>query len=151
MMYCGDPLYLARSSGHCVAMPVQHWLVWHLRSIMQPSTIISAVAKPYSSAPSNALTMTSRPFFSCPSACKRTLPRRWLSISVCCASAKPISMGSPAYTIELKGDAPVPPSLPLMSMTSALALATPAAMVPTPVSDTNLTLMRACGLTFFRS
>ena len=38
-----------------------------------------------------------------------------------------------------------------MRMTSACALATPAAMVPTPASATSLTLMRARGLTFFRS
>ena len=49
------------------------------------------------------------------------------------------------------GDAPVPPSAPDMTMMSALALATPAAMVPTPLSDTSFTLMRALGFMFFRS
>jgi hypothetical protein len=36
-------------------------------------------------------------------------------------------------------------------MWSALALATPAAIVPTPTSLTSFTLIRACGLAFFRS
>jgi hypothetical protein len=38
-----------------------------------------------------------------------------------------------------------------MSTTSALALDTPAATVPTPISATSLTWMRADGLAFFRS
>jgi len=51
----------------------------------------------------------------------------------------------------VSGAAPVPPSCPEMSTTSAWALATPAAMVPTPATDTSFTEMRACGLAFFRS
>src|SRR5919106_450963 len=47
--------------------------------------------------------------------------------SVCCVSARPISHGTPADWIELKGDAPVPPSKPEISTWSAFALATPAA------------------------
>jgi hypothetical protein len=50
-----------------------------------------------------------------------------------------------------EGLAPVPPSEPDMMMRSALALATPAAMVPTPLSATSFTLMAAVGLTFLRS
>ena len=46
---------------------------------------------------------------------------------------------------------PVPPSPPLTRIISAFALATPAAMVPIPLSETNFTLIRARGLTFFRS
>jgi hypothetical protein len=38
-----------------------------------------------------------------------------------------------------------------MVMWSARALATPAATVPTPTSETSLTEMSAFGLTFFRS
>jgi len=45
----------------------------------------------------------------------------------------------------------VPPSCPLIKITSAWPLATPAAIVPTPTSDTNFTLIRAPGLAFFRS
>ena len=45
----------------------------------------------------------------------------------------------------------MPPSKPAMVTWSARALATPAATVPTPTSDTSLTLTPAFGLTFFRS
>jgi hypothetical protein len=38
-----------------------------------------------------------------------------------------------------------------MTTWSALHLATPAAIVPTPVSLTSLTLMLACGAAFLRS
>ena len=50
-----------------------------------------------------------------------------------------------------QGDAPVPPSCPAITTWSALHLATPAATVPTPTSLTSLTLMLACGATFFKS
>jgi hypothetical protein len=53
--------------------------------------------------------------------------------------------------MEDMGEAPVPPSAPEMTIRSALALATPAATVPTPLSATSFTLMRASGLTFRRS
>ena len=49
---------------------------------------------------------------------------------------------APACLILVSGDAPVPPSWPLMSTTSAWALATPAATVPTPTSATSFTLIR---------
>jgi hypothetical protein len=57
----------------------------------------------------------------------------------------------PACLIEVCGEAPVPPSKPEISTTSAWALATPAAMVPTPTSETSLTLIRAWWLAFLRS
>jgi hypothetical protein len=41
--------------------------------------------------------------------------------------------------IDVSGDAPVPPSWPEISTTSACALATPAATVPTPTSATSFT------------
>ncbi len=44
-----------------------------------------------------------------------------------------------------------PPSWPEIRTTSACALATPAATVPTPTSDTSFTCTRARGLAFFRS
>ena len=50
-----------------------------------------------------------------------------------------------------KGEAPVPPSCPLTSTLSAPALATPAATVPTPASETSFTEILAAGFTFFRS
>ena len=47
-------------------------------------------------------------------------------------SARPISTGPPQCLMEDTGEAPVPPSWPLIWMTSALALATPLATVPMP-------------------
>nr|BFE89013.1 hypothetical protein GCM10020093_116140 [Planobispora longispora] len=59
--------------------------------------------------------------------------------------------GAPACLREVSGEAPVPPSCPEMSTTSAWALLTPAATVPTPTSATSLTCTREAGLAFFRS
>jgi hypothetical protein len=53
--------------------------------------------------------------------------------------------------IEVSGEAPVPPESPLIRTRSALALATPAATVPTPTSETSFTLMRARSFAFLRS
>ncbi len=147
----GRPVNLARSTGSCVATPTGQVLRWHLRIMMQPSATSGAVAKPNSSAPSSAPMTTSRPVFIWPSACTRMRLRRRFSTSVCCVSARPSSQGVPACLMLLHGDAPVPPSCPAMTTWSALHLATPAAMVPTPTSLTSLTLMSARGLAFFRS
>jgi len=53
------------------------------------------------------------------------------------------SQGVPACLIDDQGDAPVPPSCPEMVTWSDLALDTPAATVPTPVSETSLTEIEA--------
>ena len=100
--------------------------------MMQPITTSGAVAKPNSSAPSSAAMTTSRPVFSWPSVCTTTRSRSRLSSSVCWVSARPSSHGAPACLSEVSGEAPVPPSCPEIRMTSACALATPAATVPTP-------------------
>ena len=63
----------------------------------------------------------------------------------------PSSQGKPACLMLVSGEAPVPPESPEMMMCSACALATPAATVPTPTSETSLTLIRADELAFFRS
>ena len=51
--------------------------------------------------------------------------------------------GCPACLSDVSGLAPVPPSWPEMSTTSALAFDTPAATVPTPTSATSFTWIRA--------
>ena len=53
--------------------------------------------------------------------------------------------------IEVAGEAPVPPLCPEMRITSALALATPAAIVPTPEDATSLTVTLQRGLICLRS
>ena len=45
----------------------------------------------------------------------------------------------------------MPPSKPAIKTTSAFALVTPAAMVPTPALETNFTLILAARLAFFKS
>ena len=94
---------------------------------------------------------TSRPVFSWPSTCTTMRSRSLFSTSTCWVSARPSSQGVPACLMLLQGEAPVPPSCPAITRWSALHLVTPAAMVPTPTSDTSLTLMLARGLAFFRS
>ena len=94
---------------------------------------------------------TSRPVFICPSHSKTIRLRRSFITNVCCASAIPSSQGSPACLREVSGEAPVPPSNPEIKITSAFALATPAAIVPTPTSETNFTFILASRFAFFRS
>jgi hypothetical protein len=55
---------------------------WHLRIMIQPSTINAAVATPHSSAPNKAATAMSRPVFICPSACTTTRLRNPFFTSV---------------------------------------------------------------------
>ncbi len=147
----GLPPNLARSRGSCVATPTGQVFRWQARIMMQPSAIRGPVAKPNSSAPSSAPITTSRPVLSWPSTSTVMRLRRSLSTRIWCVSARPSSQGMPACLMEVSGEAPVPPSWPEMSTTSACALATPAAMVPTPSSATSFTLMRASRLAFFRS
>ena len=147
----GLPLNLARSSGFWVATPTGQVSRWQTRIMMQPDTTSGAVAKPYSSAPSRAATITSRAVRMPPSHCTVMRSRSPLSTSVCWVSARPISHGTPACLRLVSGAAPVPPSWPEISTTSACALDTPAATVPTPTELTSLTWMRASWLAFFRS
>mmetsp|Transcript_67085 Transcript_67085/g.165485 ORF Transcript_67085/g.165485 Transcript_67085/m.165485 type:complete len:261 (+) Transcript_67085:2542-3324(+) len=147
----GMPLNFLRSSGSCVATPTGHTLRWHLRIMMQPSDTRGAVEKPHSSAPSIMALTTSWPVLSWPSVSRITRSRRSFITRVWCVSARPSSHGRPVDLIPPHWAAPVPPSCPEMRMWSALALATPAAMTPTPTSDTSLTLMRAPGLELLRS
>ena len=147
----GRPPKRLRSSRFWVATPTGQVSRWQTRIMMQPDTTSGAVAKPYSSAPSSAATTTSRPVFICPSVCTTMRSRSPFSSSVCCVSARPSSHGAPACFSDVSGDAPVPPSCPETSTTSALAFDTPAATVPTPTSATSFTCTRAAGFEFFRS
>ena len=56
-------------------------------------------------------------------------------------------MGPPQCLMEEMGDAPVPPSWPLIWMMSAFALATPLATVPMPACATSFTDTFASGAT----
>ncbi len=122
-----------------MATPTEQVFKWHFLSIMHPITTNGAVAKPNSSAPNKHAIATSLPVLSCPSVWTTILPRKSFKTKTCWVSAKPNSHGTPAFFIEDSGEAPVPPESPLIKTTSALAFETPAAIVPTPISETNFT------------
>ena len=145
------PVNFFLNSGSCVATPTEHVLRWHFLSIMQPIEINAPVAIPHSSAPNNAPIRTSFEVFICPSVCTTILSLSPLATNTCLFSAKPRSHGTPAWRIELNGEAPVPPESPEMRTTSPLPFATPAAITPTPATDTSLTCTLDSGLTFLRS
>mmetsp|Transcript_15198 Transcript_15198/g.40153 ORF Transcript_15198/g.40153 Transcript_15198/m.40153 type:complete len:299 (+) Transcript_15198:701-1597(+) len=140
----GVPGNRARSSSRCDATPTGQLLVWHTRAIIHPAATIATVPNPYSSAPNAAIISTSRPLRRPPSARSVTRSRSPFSTSVLCVSATPISVGPPQCLMLLTGDAPVPPSWPLIWITSAFAFATPEATVPMPTSATSFTLTFAC-------
>ena len=137
------PSNLARSFGSWVQTPTGQVLEWHCRTMMQPIAISEAVPMPYSSAPSMAAITTSRPVLMPPSVRSSTFSRSRFRVSTWCVSDRPISHGMPAYLIEVCGLAPVPPLWPDTRITSALALATPAAIVPMPERRDQLHASRA--------
>ena len=149
--FSGLPSNFCRSVSSCVHTPTGQVLLWHCRTMMQPMATRLVVPMPNSSAPSMAAITTSRPVLMPPSVRSRTRWRRRFRVSTWCASDSPISHGRPAYLTEVCGLAPVPPLCPLIRMVSALALATPAAMVPMPERDTSFTHTPASGLICFRS
>ena len=151
MTYSGFPANLFLSSGFWVAIPTGQVSKLHTRIITHPMVTSGAVANPNSSAPRSAAIATSRPLISLPSVSIRTLSLKPFWISVWCVSASPSSHGSPALWIELLGAAPVPPSYPEISIRPAPALATPAATVPTPASDTSFTVILASLFAFLQS
>ena len=110
MIYSGLPLNRLRSSGFWVQMPMGQVSRLQTRIITQPSHISREVPKPNSSAPSIQLMATSRPESSLESLSMRTRLRRPFRIRVWWVSAMPSSQGRPAFLMEVRGAAPVPPS-----------------------------------------
>mmetsp|Transcript_4361 Transcript_4361/g.6137 ORF Transcript_4361/g.6137 Transcript_4361/m.6137 type:complete len:253 (+) Transcript_4361:234-992(+) len=149
--WSGVPGNRFRSSSFCVVMPTGQLLVWHTRAMMQPSATIAMVPKPNSSAPISAPITTSHPDLMPPSTRSSVRSRSPFCIKVRCTSVRPSSQGEPACLMEDSGEAPVPPSWPEIWMMSASALATPAATVPMPISETSLTETPAAGLIWCRS
>ena len=126
------PVNLARRSSRWVAMPVGHVSRWHWRAMSQPTATSAPVPNANSSAPSSAATSRSRPVCRPPSVRSATRSRRSLRSRTWWTSASPSSHGAPTCLIDDSGDAPVPPAWPDRWMYVAPALATPAAIVPTP-------------------
>src|SRR5260370_33356283 len=124
-------------------MPTGQVLRWHCRAMTHPIARRDAVPKPNSSAPRMAARTISRANFRPPSTRRERRERRPARTRVSCVSRKPISQGRPVFLMDVSGEEPVPALCPLMVMTSAPALATPAAMMPTPAPETSFTPMRA--------
>ena len=118
---------------------------------MHPIATKAVVATPYSSAPIIAAITTSLPVLIPPSVLKVTVCLKLLRVKTWLASVKPISHGIPTYFTLVCGVAPVPPLCPEIKIISALALATPAAIVPIPDDATNFTPTLALGFICFKS
>ena len=119
----GLPSNFLRSTGSCVAMPTGQVLRWQTRIMMQPERDQRGAWRSRTPRRRAARrSTTSRPVLSWPSVSTRMRPRRSFITSTCCVSARPSSHGTPACLIEVSGEAPVPPSSPLISTTSALRL-----------------------------
>ena len=94
---------------------------------------------------------TSLPVLMPPSVLRVTVCLKLFYVKTWFASVKPISQGIPTYLTLVCGVAPVPPLCPDIKIISAFALATPAAIVPTPEDATNFTPILAFGLICFKS
>jgi hypothetical protein len=120
------------------------------RIITQPNAIKGRSREAELSAPKVPLQRHPFPVMSFPSASTLILERKLFSNNVCCVSASPNSHGSPAcrsdvrerrpYLHRIRKSTPHPPRF-----------ATPAAIVPTPTSETSFTEILAGGLAHFKS
>ena len=149
--FSGVPVNLSLSEGSWLHTPTGHVFEWHCLTIIHPIATKDEVPIPYSSAPIIAATTTSLPVFNPPSVLSVTLCLKLFKVSIWLASVKPISHGIPAYFMLVWGLAPVPPEWPDIKMISALAFATPAAIVPIPVEATSFTPTLAFGFICFKS
>ena len=149
--FSGVPVNFFLNSSSCVQTPTGHVLEWHWRTIIHPIATKAVVATPNSSAPIIAAITISLPVLIPPSVLKVTECLKLFRVKTWFASVNPISHGIPTYLTLVCGVAPVPPEWPEIKITSALAFATPAAIVPTPDEATNFTPILALGLICFRS
>ena len=149
--FSGVPVNFFIKLGSWVQTPTGQVFEWHWRTIMHPIATKAAVPIPNSSAPIMAAITTSLPVFIPPSVLSVTWCLSPFKVNIWFTSVSPISQEIPACLMLVCGLAPVPPECPEIKITSAFALATPAAMVPTPVEATSLTPTLALGLTCLRS
>ena len=147
----GVPINFFLNSSSCVQTPTGHVFEWHCLTIMQPIATNAVVATPNSSAPIIAAMTTSLPVLIPPSVLNVTWCLKLFKVKTWFASVNPISHGIPTYLTLVCGVAPVPPLWPDISIISAFALATPAAIVPIPEDATSFTPTLAFGLICFRS
>ena len=149
--FSGVPENFSLSFSSWVQTPTGHVFEWHCLTIIHPIATKAVVATPYSSAPIMAAITTSLPVLIPPSVLRVTLCLKLFKVKTWLASVKPISQGIPTYLTLVCGVAPVPPLCPEIKIISALALATPAAIVPIPDDATNFTPTLAFGLACLRS
>ena len=125
--------------------------MWQMRAMMQPVAIMATVPKPNSSAPRSAHMDDVEPRLEAAvgaeddALAQVVLDERLVRLDEAHLG------GPPACLIEVRGDAPVPPSPPEIWMMSAFAFATPDATVPMPAWPTSFTETFALGLTMWRS
>ena len=147
----GVPVNFSLNFSSWVQTPTGHVFEWHCLTIMHPIATRAVVATPYSSAPIMAAITTSLPVLIPPSVLSVTVCLRLFNVKTWLASVNPISHGIPTYFTLVCGVAPVPPLCPEINIMSAFALATPAAIVPTPEEATSFTPILAFGLICFKS
>ena len=147
----GVPVNFSLNFSSWVHTPTGQVFEWHCLTIIHPMATKAVVATPYSSAPIIAAITTSLPVLIPPSVLRVTLCLKLFNVRTWLASVSPISHGIPTYFTLVCGVAPVPPLCPEIKIMSAFALATPAAIVPTPDDATNFTPILALGLICFRS
>ena len=142
----------SRSSGFWVQTPTGQVLEWHWRTMMQPMAIERQRA--------DAVFLGAQQGGDDDVAAglEAAVGAQHDAVAQAVEGKQLVGLGQPhfprrarRYLIEVCGLAPVPPLWPETRMTSALALATPAAIVPMPLSETSLTQTLASGLICLRS
>ena len=106
--------------GSCVATPVGQRLVWQISDWMQPSANMKPRAALHQSAPSASMRAMSNALTTLParrSGSRRAGPR---PTSVLCTSSRPSRSGTPTWSMNSSGAAPVPPSAPSTTMKSGM-------------------------------
>ena len=135
----GVPVNLARRSSRWVAMPVGQVSRWHWRAMSQPMATSAAVPNANSSAPSSAATSTSRPV------CRPPSERSDDAVAQVVAQQDLVDLGEAelprrADVLDRRQRRRAGPAgvAATGGCTTAPALATPAAIVPTPAPGDEL-------------
>ena len=146
------PVNLARSASFCVQTPTGQVFDWHWRTMMQPIAISAAVPMPYSSAPIIAAITISRPG---PQAAIGAQRHPFAQVvhrqNLMRLGQAHFPWQTGIFDAGRRARPPCRRCGPEIRITSALAFATPAAIVPTPLDDTSFTVTLARGLICFRS
>ena len=107
-------------AASCVATPVGQWPVWQFCAWMQPRAIMKPRPALHQSAPSAIMRAMSKAVITLPAAPILMRWRRPTPISVLCTSSSPSCSGTPTWSVNSTGAAPVPPSAPSTTMKSGV-------------------------------